>query len=213
MKKTVISAGVISVMMMSMGSALAAGMSPELKVTGQMAVPSCEVSLDNEGVFDLGKIASSMIKPTQTSPLTTKVGIVTVDCGAETYLNFNVVDNREGTASTVNSTYFGLGNVNGTGKLGYYSIMLAGGSVDGIASNVFSAPKGSTSFTATTSVAVDKNKVSGWATSHSVQNSGKRFTGNLQLTPVLASSASMGGPITEGVTLDGSATLNFVYGI
>ncbi|MBH3008174.1 DUF1120 domain-containing protein [Serratia ureilytica] len=199
--------------MVGMGSALAAGMSPELTVKGQMAVPSCGVTIANEGVFDLGKISNGLIRPNHATELSASAGAVKVDCEAETFLNFTVVDNREGTASTANTTNFGLGNVNGSGKLGYYRINLLSASVDGKASSVFSAVKGSSSFTALSSVYVDKNKVTGWAKGTSVQSSGKKFAAVMQVEPMLASSASMGGPITDNVKLDGSATLNFAYGI
>jgi hypothetical protein len=213
MKKTVISAGVISVMMMGGSSAMAANMSPELKVQGQMAVPSCEVSMSGDGVFNLGKISNALINSTADTPLATSQGMVVVDCEAETFLNFTVVDNREGTASTTATTNFGLGSVNDSGKLGYYRINMLSATVNGVSSQVFSATKGSSSFSAAASNYVDKNKVTGWAKSNSVQNSGKTFAAAMNVEPVLASSSKMGGPITDNVKLDGSATLSFAYGI
>ncbi|VEA61142.1 Protein of uncharacterised function (DUF1120) [Serratia plymuthica] len=212
MKKTVISACVISAMM-SMGSAMAASMSPELKVQGQMAVPSCQLKLTNDGVFDLGKISNTLINSTKETMLAGSSGQVSVDCEAETFLNFTVVDNREGTASTANTGYFGLGNVNTDGKLGYYRLIVAGAKVDGASSSLYSTAKGSTTFTALASAYVDKNKVIGWAKSANVQQSGKTFSTGLLVEPYLASSRDMGGPITDNVKLDGSATLNFAYGL
>lgn len=53
-----------------------------------------------------------------------------VKCDAETPMTFNVIDNRLGTASEAGKT-FGLGNVNATGKLGFYAIMVYLPKVDG----------------------------------------------------------------------------------
>ncbi|HGM5574381.1 TPA: DUF1120 domain-containing protein [Serratia marcescens] len=213
MKKTLVSAALSAALMACAGGAMAASMSPELKVKGEMAVPSCQVALGNGGVFDLGKISNSLIKPTTSTELAKTSGTLAVTCEAETFLNFTVTDNREGTASVNNGEHFGLGNVNGTGKLGYYKVAVMAASVNGLTSPVFSVSKGGSSFSATTSAAVDKNKVTGWAKSANVQNSGKTFAAVLMVTPVLASSKDMGGSIADNVKLDGSATLNFAYGL
>lgn len=211
MKKTVISAGVIAVIM-SMGSAMAS-MSPELKVKGEMAVPSCQLSLQNGGVYDLGKISNALISNTTTTSLTGKTSQVMVDCEAETFLSFTVTDNREGTASNPSSTSFGLGTVNGSGKLGYFNLKAVAANVDGTSSQLYTANKGSTTFSGQQGAEVDKNKVIGWALADNIQRSGKKFSTLLTVQPFLASSADMGGAITENVKLDGSATLNFAYGL
>lgn len=211
MKKTVISAGIISVVM-SMGSAMAS-MSPELKVQGQMAVPSCQLSLQNGGVYDFGKVSNTLINSNKATALGTKVTQVLVDCEAETFLSFTVIDNREGTASESGTGSFGLGAVNGDGKLGYYRLNAVAANVDGTSSYLFSTTKGSTSFSVAQEANVDKNKVIGWALADNTQRSGKKFSTLLSVEPFLASSADMGGPITDNVKLDGSATLNFAYGL
>jgi hypothetical protein len=213
MKKTVITAGILSVLAMH-GSAIAAPMSSELKVQGKMAVPSCQVSVTDGGVVDLGKISNSLISPSKPTPLTTRTVGITALCDAATYLSFTATDNREGSSSASGSTYFGLGNVNGTGKLGYYQMKMYGAAVDNIGvSQLYSTPKGSTSFSAAQEIIMNKNNVMGWAKSSGVQNSGKQFAAAIDLIPMLASSKDMNGPLTDSVKLDGSALLNFAYGL
>ncbi|OQV35957.1 DUF1120 domain-containing protein [Serratia marcescens] len=212
MKKTVITASILSVLVLH-GAAIAAPMSSELKVQGKMAAPSCQVSLDKGGVFDLGKLSNGLIDPNKATPLTGSMITITTDCDAKTYLSFSVEDNREGSSSSSGSTNFGLGNVNGNGKLGYYQLKMRDGMVDGKLSSLYSTSKGSTSFSAVSSITLDKNKVMGWAESTNAQNSGKRFFAAIELNPVLASSKDMNGPITDSVKLDGSALLNFTYGL
>lgn len=213
MKKTIISGAVVAGMMISMGSAMAAAMSSELSVKGQVAIPSCQISLGNNGVFDLGKVSSAVIEASGSTSMKEISGSINVECEADTFLNFSAIDNRAGTASTAESTHFGLGNVNGTGKLGYYKMKLVAATVDRINSHVYSASKGSTSLSSAMDVFVDKDKVTGWANSENAQASGKSFQARLMVEPVLASSKEMGGPITDSTKLDGSATLNFSYAL
>lgn len=213
MKKTVITASILSVLAMH-GAAIAAPMTSELKVQGKMAVPSCQVSISNSGVVDLGKISNSLIDANKGTALEVGSLSISADCEATTYLSFTAEDNREGSSAVSGSTYFGLGNVNGTGKLGYYQMKMYDAVTDSIGqSKLYSTPKGSTSFSATDGIILDKNNVMGWAKSSGVQSSGKRFHATIDLVPVLASSRDMNGPLTDSVKLDGSAVLNFTYGL
>lgn len=43
------------------GGSLAAGPSAEIKVTGELVAPTCEVKLPNDGVFDYGSINHTKI--------------------------------------------------------------------------------------------------------------------------------------------------------
>lgn len=216
MKKLLVTMTSLATLLLSANSMAAAAPSAELKVSGELVAPTCSVEIANSGVFEFGKIANSLIKPGLTNPLGASVKSLVVSCDASTYLTFTAVDNRDGTASATNSTYFGLGNVNGSGKLGYYQIQLLEPSIDGRGTNnsirLFSAAKGASTITGATSVFVDKNKVTGWSGPNALEG-GKVFAADMRVLPVLASSASMGGPITETTKLDGSATLNFAYGL
>lgn len=213
MKKTIISGAVVAAMMMSMGGAMAAAMSSELSVKGHLAIPSCEITLGNNGVYDLGKVSNAVIEASRSTSMRELSGSLHVECEADTFLNFSVIDNRVGTASTVDSTHFGLGNVNGSGKLGYYKMKLGEASVDKVSVSVYSAPRGSTSISSTPVVFVDKDKITGWANSENAQASGQSFQATLTVEPVLASLKEMAGPITDSTKLDGSATLNFSYAL
>jgi type 1 fimbria pilin len=213
MKKTIISGVVVSIMAMSMGTAMASSMSSELSVKGKMAIPSCEVSLTNDGVYNLGQIASGAIDPTKTKQLKDINGELIVRCEADTFLNFSAIDNREGTASSIGNQHFGLGQVNGSGKLGYYKMKFFGGYVDAVDEAVYSENKGSTTVESTHSVYVEKGKVTGWATRNNTQASGKYFKAILAVEPVLGSLQDMGGTPADGTKLDGSATLSFSYAL
>lgn len=211
MKKVLKAVNALSAVMMS-ATTFAAVTSPELKVQGELMVPACKVVAGNNGVYDLGKLSPSLIKPNESSQLSAKIQQWTVDCDAETFLSFSVTDNREGTASTSGSEYFGLGNVNGTGKVGYYRVAMKVATVDGANSSVYSTTS-SSSFSAVPSVYLAKGKQMGWAASNNLQKSGLKFSTLLNVEPSLASSAQMGGPVTDSAKLDGSMTLNFAFGL
>lgn len=193
--------------------AYAAPPTAELKVIGKIEAPICTVNAPDNGTYDFGRISPTLVKPTATTTLTPMTKTWTVACDADTYLSFSVVDQREASASLVNATAFGLGNVNGTGKIGYYNVAMSGGTVDGAATQHFTVVSGSGSFYTYNTVNVTKGYNMGWGTGTNTLKSGKVFTSNLTVTPVLASAATMGGAITSTVDLDGLITMRFAFGI
>ncbi len=193
-----------------LATAQAAAPVAELKVIGTLTVPTCTVASADDGVYDLGKISATMVKPATTTTLNNISKTWTVTCDAETYLNFRPVDNRAETNLGGDPVSFGLGSVNETGKIGFYSVIMKNGSVDSVASNVFSAAN--TSISSNTSVYISTTHRNGWSSGTS-QKSGKIFVADLEIAPVLGSTSHMNGPITEDTNIDGSLTLNFAYGI
>lgn len=216
MKRNIFSLSAITILYLSANSAVAAiGGTAELKVKGEITAPSCVIGLTDNGVIDLGKISIHSIKSNEVTKLPVPTSIViNASCDAETALTFSIVDNRVTTASAPSTKHFGLGSVNGNGKLGYYSIEMKTGYVDSKAVDVFSTSKSSTSFTPAKKVDVDTDKVMGWSDGGNNKLAiGKNFISALEVTPYLASGNDMGGTIPEDTKLDGSATLNFAFGI
>ncbi|HGN0868266.1 TPA: DUF1120 domain-containing protein [Providencia alcalifaciens] len=211
MKKSLKTVTALSALMMS-ATTLAAITAPELKVQGELMVPACKVVAGNNGVYDLGKLSPSLIKPVAHTILGGKTQLWTVDCDAETFLSFSVTDNREGTASISGNEYFGLGYVNNTGKIGYYRVSMKIATVDGKNSNVYTTTSNS-SFSALPTTFIAKGSRMGWASTNNQQQSGLNFSTLLSVEPVLASSSIMGGPVTDSAKIDGSMTLNFAFGL
>ncbi|WP_145542699.1 DUF1120 domain-containing protein [Yersinia frederiksenii] len=212
MKKQLVGLTVLSSLVLGMTAAHAEAPTAELKVIGTLTVPSCTIVAPDEGVYDFGKLSSSLIKSgVAVTPLTAMTKTWTVNCDADTYLNFTPVDNRAASASAVATTNFGMGNVNGTGKIGYYTAVIKNGTVDGKASNLFSSA--SSTFTATTTANLTTGLRTGWSSAASTQSTGKVFVADITVSPVLAGTTTMGGPITEDAEIDGSMTMNFAFGI
>lgn len=195
-------------------SAMASQGSIELKVKGGFSAPSCQIGFNSGGgTVDLGRIDVGMIKENNVTKLPEAPPVlISAQCDASTALTFSVIDNRSTTVSSPSPKNFGLGAINGNGKIGYYNIKLSAGHVDGKASKVYSSPNKDT-FTPTSEADVQVGHVMGWANSANQQLFGKDFVAALYVTPYLASSKDMGGPAPESTLLDGSATLNFSYSI
>ncbi|HHL2561433.1 TPA: DUF1120 domain-containing protein [Yersinia enterocolitica] len=212
MKKQLAKITVLSSLIFGINAANAEAPTAELKVIGTLTVPSCTVNAPDDGVYDFGKLSSSLIKSgVTTTALTPITKNWTVNCDAETYLNFTPVDNRAESVSTAGATNFGMGHVNGTGKIGYYTAQMKNGTVDGKASNLFSSVN--STFTATTSAYLTKDMRTGWSSAANTQSVGKIFTADITVSPTLGGTTVMGGPITEDAEIDGSMTMNFAFGI
>ncbi|MEX5768431.1 DUF1120 domain-containing protein [Serratia marcescens] len=195
------------------GGSLAAGPSAEIKVVGELIAPTCEVKLPNEGIFDYGSISHTRISKDKPVSLGVKGGsTMEVKCDAETPMTFNVIDNRLGSASETGKT-FGLGNVNTTGKLGFYSIQAYFPQIDGVTGRLFVTSD--TSITSPqTVVNLEHGKRVGWASaSGNALAIGKNFTAQLLVEAFLAKSGDMHGGVSEDVSLDGSTTLEFGFGL
>lgn len=203
------------IMVMVMGGAYAAPPASDLKVKGLLVVPVCTIVAADNGIYNIGKQPATLVKPNTDTTLASMSKTWTITCDAETYLNFTHSDNRADSVSTVARANFGLGYVNGSGKIGFYNIDVKNPTVDGITTRVFSTMNNTlTTHDIVPYLSVHKDNRHGWASATSIaQQSGKVFAADFVVTPTLASSATMNGAITDDTNIDGSITLNFAYGI
>ncbi len=181
-------------------------------MSSRQGEPQCTVSAASNGEYNIGRLSGSLLKTNATTPLTSISKTWSISCDAEIYLTFNTIDNRADTISTPATGHYGLGRVNGTGKIGFYKIIMKNAAVDGIKTNVFSSNGTSFQAVATTALSTS-NRINGWASAHNIQKSGLTFTTDLEVQPTLASITSMNGPITDNTEVDGSVGLHFSFGI
>jgi hypothetical protein len=211
MKKTLLNLSTLSALVLASGVAHAATPSAELTVVGTLTVPTCTVAAVNDGVYDLGNIASTLIKATGTTVLNSVTQGWTVTCDATTYLNFTPLDNRAESKSASAVANFGLGTVNTEGKIGYFTADVKNAKVDGVATSLFTT--NTTSLTPLASVKMNAGIKTGWVSAANTQAAGRVFTADITVNPVLGNTTDMKGPITDTADIDGSVTLNFAYGI
>jgi hypothetical protein len=219
LKKTSLAAVFGAVAFLAAGAAMAEAPTAELKVIGTLEVPSCSVDVDSDGVYDFGNISPTIIKPgTTTTALEPITKTWTVNCSGPTVLTFEASDNRTESSSSTDSKHFGLGHVNDTGKIGYYMVNMSNAEVSG-ADGEMSPAKVFVSNTSTISNAANvdlnggANYKMGWTNTSNTLQEGQIFKADLQVTPTLAGTTTMNGPITDHVDLDGSLTLTFSFGL
>lgn len=210
------------------GQVAAEAPSAELKVAGTIEVPGCDVAIASEdgansSEYHFGDIEPSKIQPGNTlaklNPLTKTW---TIHCTGRTHLTYQIEDHQqESSLSPSTATYFGLGKVNGEGKIGYYEVEMLNAKIssdgsDPVDARTFSVPKGNTTFTRASSIFLNRNNVMGW--SESAANNlaaADTFIADFKVTPTLGGTGKdhMNGTITEDVGLDGSMTLTFAFGL
>ncbi|CQJ65199.1 DUF1120 domain-containing protein [Yersinia enterocolitica] len=213
MQKQLIGLTVLSSLILGMTAAHAAPPTAELKVKGKLSVPTCNVMAPDGGVYDLGKISATNIKSgVATTALTPITKTWTITCDADTYLTYTPQDNRSGSESASGGHNYGLGLVNGTGKIGYYTVKMSNAKIDNVASNIVCIQPGQAA-DCTTMSNVLKGELQGWSNADKSLKAGKTFSADLEVSAVLAGSTTMAGPITEDSKIDGSMTMNFAFGI
>lgn len=212
MKKSMLSISCLCSFLFS-GASIASGPSAEIKVLGELASPTCDVMITNNGAFDYGTINHSKIQSDRAVSIGVKNGSLNVKCSADTPLTFKVTDNRLGTASMVGDEYLGLGTVNGSGKMGYYTVRMFSPLVDGKMSEMF-VTAGSTIAMPKNVVTLEHGKRAGWVLNGTQEVAiGKVFSAELITEAFLAKRSDMNGAVGEGNSIDGSATLEFGFGL
>lgn len=70
MKKHVITSITFSALLLAMTNAQAAdALTAELKVVGELTVPTCTVTATDDGIYDIGKQSSTLIKSSGSTAL------------------------------------------------------------------------------------------------------------------------------------------------
>lgn len=200
---------------MTLGVGLAQAAPPQILSMQKSGDPSCTVN-NSGGVFDLGRLSSSLIQANKSYDLTPRQQDWVVSCDAEAALTFTVVDHRINDKMNAGAEYFGLGRVNGQGKLGQYRILMSQASVDGRSTAI----QDSLSMVQINAVNETYLKSDGthygWVSPNNGMNqltTGQVFNARFTVSPTLASREQMNGPIVGEVQLDGLATMNFSFGI
>lgn len=135
-----------SVLAMAMGPAFAAS-TAQLKVTGTLVAPSCDITMPSGDTADFSNIVRGNLNPSTSTPLTTIKSLsVQVNCGAaNTSIAIFTTDSMsasrptdarsfafaDGTVSLNNTDYYGLGNASNSNPIGAYAVRVGKISMDG----------------------------------------------------------------------------------
>lgn len=214
MKSLIIKSAILSSLLLGV-AAHAAAPTAELKVKGNLGIPTCTINAPDGGIYNVGEISSSQIKSgTAVTVLPSITKTWTVTCDSVTYLSLNAIDNRKASVSDNTGIHnFGLGFVNGSGKLGFYKTTMSNATVDGVSSLLYFIDANNILQGGHTLETLTNNFRFGWSENATTAKAGKVFSADFTVIPTLAGSTTMGGAITENINIDGSATMNFSYGI
>lgn len=117
----------------SSASAVAAS-TVDLTVKGVITPNACTPALSGSGVVDYGKISAKDLNLTSSTQLPTATLQLSINCEGSTLFAFKGADNRAG--SNMAGTNYGLGLINGTQKLGGFSVVLQNAVADSVAVTV-----------------------------------------------------------------------------
>ncbi|MCS4246939.1 DUF1120 domain-containing protein [Pseudomonas sp. BIGb0164] len=197
----------VAALLASTGQALAAS-SVDLSVQGSITPSACAPALNNGGVVDFGKLSAKDLRPDQPTYLPRQNLQMTVTCDASTLFAVALKDNRAGSESNQDYYNFGLGLINDTEKLGYFTVAMSGPVADDV--NV----RGIASFDGGVTWERESALVDDGLTSFADMNTlapvpVQRLVTDLQVAGAIA--PSQGLTLTNEVPLDGSVTLTVRY--
>ncbi|EKN3722724.1 TPA: DUF1120 domain-containing protein [Yersinia enterocolitica] len=208
MKKQLITLTALSYLIFGFNAANAKAPTAELTVKGQVSPPGCIVMAPDGGVYNVGEIAGHTLKPSALTVLPSITKNWSVICDAETYVSVTGSDNRAG--SSTSGGRYGLGFINGAGKIGDYGVYFSNAKVDGTAKYF---RKQEEAAAAILSLSIGPLNGLSWVHANATKAPGKVFSADIEVMPRLGSVADMKGPITENVKIDGSMTLSIIIGI
>lgn len=185
-----------------------AASSIDMSVRGLITPSACSPSLGNGGQYNVGKISAKDLKLNDYTSLGDYVTQLTVTCEAPTLMAIEPKDNRAGSEAMGEPSYFGLGLINGSEKLGSVSAFLEKVFADGVAARATDSMDGGSTWERHRSIS--PNSITSVANSAAytpipVQS----FEAQMMLTPVIAPASTL--TLTEEVPIDGSITLTVRY--
>ncbi|CAB3651382.1 hypothetical protein AKG08_25765 [Achromobacter piechaudii] len=218
-----------------MSASAQAATSAELKVTGRITPPSCDLSLDGNGVLNFGDRAFNSLNGDGTKLTEKPIGL-SITCEGSTRVGLHVVDNRASSkvlkaslnanawgstnALITDAFIFGLGSVAGANDtqipIGGYMFGFKEGDVqvNGTKAIVlYSTDKRSWSAEAITRQFISPNYtysfLLGTPGANSTPTPVTTVNGSLTVTPTINRASEL--PTTAAIPLDGSATISLVY--
>ncbi|WP_391091314.1 DUF1120 domain-containing protein [Vibrio sp. NH-UV-68] len=217
----------INILMMSISvapSVLADSPSITFAVSGKIVPNSCTVEAPQGGDYDFGDISHTLLSSSETK-LPAKAQTWEILCDGQTYLMVSSVDNQQDSVTYNSYNSFGLG-FNGEGKVGYYTALISDLSVDGQPAKAggytgsagypdysIHSPSDRSFHVYDEVFFPSKNGMwIAWAAAKNTLYAGQKFSADITIQPILARNSDF-GDVTTDVSLQGSMTMNFSFGI
>ncbi|WP_431224736.1 hypothetical protein ACQ86O_07690 [Serratia sp. L9] len=194
---------------MLLSASCLAGMSPgEVKVVGEIILPRCEVIAPNNGVYDFGKIKL----PENSNSLPALTQSWRVKCDSAAYMDIIPEDNRSQSTGNHGAGYFSLGGGRGSQSMGNYRLGISNARIDrtAVVPQTAGRPMARAGI-----MSLLPGKRTRWEMPANVMmragpQAGRIFSLDITVYPQLTLPENAA---TEAMSLDGSATLDFTFGI
>ena len=210
-----------------------------MTVKGTIKAPNCQIDIaggEGGGTVNYGPLSTTLIKQgVAFNPLEVATLDWTITCDSETYLTYTVEDNVAGSANTrgqATDRVFGLGWAGAEqGKLGFFAMSAKNLTVDGepayhgtkrtdIYLDTRDRPLlsgGNWFYYYSNFVHNTPGMVHGWGANENAASTspkaGRVFTMKMDIAPQLSGSTDIGDVITENISLNGSVTFTFAFGL
>ncbi|AXO18067.1 TPA: fimbrial protein [Providencia stuartii] len=185
-----------------------------LKVSGDIKPPTCSINNQNEvDIVYNYTISPEMLNRSEKTPLDKQKKRIEIVCDATTYLSFEAKDNRiDSVSSEQGHILFGLGTYGTDNKenIGAYSITMSNATVKANSEEADKNVLISTGNTVKSEISVEQSKKIAWAETSKKLAAGKIFAADFEVYAVLNIIRTNN---IEDISLDGSATLSFGFGI
>lgn len=199
-----------AVLLLTGASSAFAASSTDLTVTGVITPSACTPSLSNGGIANHGEIPVKELNPDRTTYLPHEILQMKVDCDAPTKFALEPTDNRPGSATV--ASYFGLGLINTSEKLGNFRVIPSNVMADSVSAQAILSTDGGQTW--------GKEGTDGFWGVNNIWGVGatgvasapipvKELFLDLQVRTGIA--PTNGLTLTDEVTIDGSATLQIKY--
>ena len=179
----------------------------DLTVKGLIVPSACTPNMSSGGIIDHGKISAKDLRPDNPTHIGTHVMTLVVVCDAPIQFALHSIDNRAG--SSISSSDYGLGLINGTQKLGWFQLMLRNAVADGAQMQTIASSDGGNTWYS------EKLWDAGLYMALATLDDATQPAAIKELVTELVVDTSIartdGLDLSNEVTLDGSATLEVKY--
>ncbi|MBC2689945.1 MULTISPECIES: DUF1120 domain-containing protein [Pseudomonas] len=188
-----------------------AASSTDLTITGTITPAACTPTLENGGVVDYRRISAKDLNATTNTQLDEQTLELTVSCGtAATQFAIQPIDNRSDSQGPM-PEHFGLGIINGSEKLGFYTLTLTNLNADVPSRLIQSADGGNTWSNIVDNTAILRESLIAVGSLTPPFSPSDITSATMDITVKPSINPTDGLTLTDEVQLDGSATLQIVY--
>ncbi|EIU7559083.1 MULTISPECIES: hypothetical protein [Providencia] len=175
---------------------------------------TCEIQT-TDVLYPYTQLKASQFHQTEMTELPPISQTVQVVCSAPVASLLIHVDSDVQAASTIghDPTHFGLGFVNGQGRLGHYRVKLTDARVNGQQTQLYQTNDLSQVGRAQPESWLQSSVYQGWSRDGLSPVSGERYSVTMTVQPYLNSLKETNGPLVSGADLNGELVLSFPFSI